>query len=383
MSTTYGIYVIQLDREGWFAELQDALGAELEAVGLQHSLTVQVSEKPFSPDVPSVAVYMGDARAAADASIASAARDALQDGTLVIPVVEDLGLFGSMVPECLHAINGFAWEGHEPAERLARLLLEELGIEDSQRRVFISHKREDGLGVAEQLHDRLGQQRFEPFIDRFAIPVGEPMQERIADALEDYAFLLLVETPLAHQSRWVFDEVEYALTHSMGIMILSWPGGPTPVPGSRRMGRFTLSDKDLAVDSHGFGVLTATALERVAAGVEAAHAEGIVRRRQMLTRSVEESARGAGCSCTPQRSWRLLVEQDDVATMVGVTPRLPSATDLQRLDEARSAHGPDSRALLVHSARVLRPALQAHLGWVAGERELTLGPENAVGAHWA
>ena len=64
-STTYGIYVIQLDREGWFAELHDALGAELEAVGLQHSLTVQVSEEAFSPDIPSVAVYMGDARAAA------------------------------------------------------------------------------------------------------------------------------------------------------------------------------------------------------------------------------------------------------------------------------------------------------------------------------
>jgi hypothetical protein len=382
MSTTYGIYVIQLDRECWFIELQDALGAELEAVGLQHSLTVQVSEEPFSPDIPSVAVYLGDASAAADPNIAAKAQQVLQDGVVVIPVIEDLGSFTSLVPECLHAINAFAWDGLEPAERLARLLLEELGIEDSQRSVFISHKREDGLGIAEQLHDRLSHQRFLPFIDRFALQPGEPVQERIADALEDHAFLLLVETPEAHKSRWVFDEVEYALTHAMGIMILSWPNDPTPVPGSRRMGRFALTDKDLASDPHGFELLTETALERVVASVEAAHAEGIVRRRQMLTRSVEESARGAGCSCVPQPSWRTLVERAGVVTIVGVTPRLPSAIDLQQLDEARSSHGADSQALLVHSARVLRPALRQHLGWVAGERELTLGPENAVGAHW-
>jgi hypothetical protein len=248
--------------------------------------------------------------------------------------------------------------------------------------VFISHKRDDGLGAAEQLHERLTHERFLPFIDRFAIPYGERTQDVIADALENYAFLLLIETPLAHDSHWVFDEVEYALSHAMGIMILSWPGSPTPVPGSHRLPRTQLDSADLAKDPHGYDILTAQALERVTGEIEAAHAEGIVRRRRMLTRSVEEAALAAGGSCVPQRSWRLLIEHAGISTLVGVTPRLPNASDLQQLDEARATQREDCRAMLIHGARALRPSLREHLHWVAGDRNMTVGPENGVGGHW-
>jgi hypothetical protein len=382
MTTVYGIYVIQLGCESWLAELTDALTAELEAIGLHKSISVLVSETPFADDVPCVCVYMGDRVSAADESIKRRAGAAVDAGLVVIPAVEALSVFSTSVPECLQAINGFGWEGVNPAERLVRNLLEELGIEDRQRRVFISHKREDGLGAAEQLHDRLTHQRFLPFIDRFAIPTGERMQDAIADALEDHAFLLLLETPQAHLSEWVFDEVEYALSHAMGTMIVSWPGNPKPVPASNRLPRFTLASEDLTTDDHGYEVLTDEALERVIETVEAAHAEGIVRRRVMLARSVEEAALAAGCVCVPQSAWRLLIKRGGEATLVGVTPRLPKAQDLQDLDEARVRDAADARALLVHSARALSDSLQAHLRWVAGERELTLGPENAVGGQW-
>jgi hypothetical protein len=382
MSALYGVYVIQLGCDARLAELAAALTAELEAIGLHKSISLHVSEAPFADDVPCVCVYMGDPVSAADESINQRASEASDAGLVVIPVVEALSLFSASVPECLRAINGFGWEGLGPAARLARSLLEELGIEDRQRRVFISHKREDGLGAAEQLHDRLTHQRFLPFIDRFAIPAGERMQDAIADALEDHAFLLLLETPQAHSSEWVFDEVEYALSHAMGTMIVSWPGNPKPVPASNRLPRLNLTPDDLTTDDHGYDVLTDEALERVIESVEAAHAEGIVRRRVMLTRSVEEAALAAGCTCVPQTAWRLLVERRGQTTLVGVTPRLPKAQDLQDLDEARARDAADARALLVHSARSLSDALHAHLSWVAGERELTLGPENAVGRQW-
>jgi hypothetical protein len=58
-------------------------------------------------------------------------------------------------------------------------------------------------------------------------------------------------------------------------MILSWPGGPTPVPGSHRLPRTQLDPADLAMDSHGYDILTGQALERITGEIEAAHAEGI------------------------------------------------------------------------------------------------------------
>lgn len=382
MSTLYGIYVMHVGDEDSVAELAGAVKAELEAIGLHRSVAVDVGDEPFPDDVPSVGVFLGNAAAARDPTTLKRIDAALDSGTVVIPVVLNLARFSVEVPPRLAVLNGFAWNASEGSVRLARLLLEQLGIEDRQRGVFISHKREDGLGAAEQIHDRLTHQGFVPFIDRFAIRAGERVQSTIADALESHAFMLMLETPEAHGSPWVFDEVDYALSHYMGILIVSWPEDPLPVPGSIGLPRHTLAADDVIRDPHGYEVLTDSAINRLVAAVEAAHARGIVRRRRMLTRSVEEAAFAAGATAVPQRAWQLLIEQAGKSTLVGITPRLPTAEDLQRLDEARSEVDAEAEAVLVHSARVLRPSLKQHLVWVAGTRDLVLTPENAVGGTW-
>ncbi|HEX3460594.1 MAG TPA: toll/interleukin-1 receptor domain-containing protein, partial [Acidimicrobiales bacterium] len=364
MTTTYEIQVVHVDRGDWLAELRQRIAAELERVGLHRTVTVGVLEGRPSSGTPAVTVYFGSTRAAADPTVASLIAEAFADGRPVVPVVEDLGAYNSVVPPSLSLINGFLWRDGDLARGLALLLLEELGIEERQRRVFISHKRDDGLGAAEQLHDQLTHHGFIPFIDRFAIPPAARVQARIADALEDHAFLLLLETPLAHTSDWVFDEVDYALSHTMGMLVLQWPGNPEPVPGSKGLSREPLESVDLVTDSHGYEILTDAALDRVVAQVEMAHAQGLVRRRRMLIRSIEEAAIAAGCSsCIPTRSWRLLVEHEGKSTLVGTTPRLPTATDLQDLDQARNAVGVDVFALLIHSARMLSPDRREHLIW--------------------
>lgn len=382
-NTTYSIEVIHKDRHAWAAELSQAVAAELIQVGLHRTVEVIVSESSPQNESPTIATYLGSTDSAADTSIRERISKTIDSGTVIVPVVEDLGAFSTNVPPALILANGFEWSGPESAEGLARLLLEDLGIEDQQRRVFISHKREDGLGAAEQLHDRLAHSGFSPFIDRFAIRAGVAVQAAIADALEDHAFLLLLETPLAHTSDWVFDEVDYALSHTMGTLILQWPGNPPPVPGSIEVPRLRLSSADLATDSHDYDILTEAALDTVVGAVEAAHAQGLVRRRQMLVRSIAEAALASGCSsCLPLPNWRLRVEHERGSTLVGVTPRLPTAKDLQHLDQERAMADADPLALLVHSARVLRSARREHLDWVVGDRELALIPENAIGGWW-
>lgn len=224
---------------------------------------------------------------------------------------------------------------------------------------------------------------FVPFIDRFAIRAAQSVQDTIADALEDHAFLLLLETPLAHTSEWVFDEVDYALSHQMGILILQWPGDPQNVPGSNRLPRLTLAAGELDPDDHGYDVLTEPAIDRVIAEIEGAHAHAIVRRRRMLIRSIEEAAAAAGATaCVPLRDWRLLVEHGGEPTLLGVTPRLPMARDLHDLDDARATLPGDPSGVLVHSARALREERASHLTWVRGDRKLEFVPENAIGARW-
>lgn len=388
-NTTYEVEVFRAKDDPESAERFEALGralsAELLAQGLHRTIGIAPIEfDAQSESAPSLGVYLASPPALADDGLSGRVAAALEEGLVVIPVVEDLGAYSTAVPEPLRPINGWAWEGAEPAARLARFVLEQLGIEERQRKVFISHKREDGLMAAEQLHDALSKARFDPFIDRFNIDPGEDIQSRIADQLEDYAFMLLLETPLAYTSDWVYDEVDYALCHHMGVLILRWPGGHPEVPGSNRIDRVLLGEEDLHRDEHHFDVLGDGALDRVLGQVEAAHASGMVRRRRNLIRSIEDAATYGGCSTTPLADWRVRVEcpTGEEETVLAVTPRLPCADDLQALDEARAEAGEGVGAVLVHAARGLRPELRGHLQWVAGDRGLTLIPEYSIGSRW-
>ena len=104
----------------------------------------------------------------------------------------------------------------------------------------------------------------------------------------------------------------------------------------------------------------------------------------MIMRSIEESARAAGVdSCISLTDWRLLVETQNGKMVVGTTPRLPTAGDLQRVDEASVELGANLPGLLVHSARLLSDPLKRHLEWVSGSRQLSTVAENAIGGFWS
>lgn len=387
MTTTYGVRVFQSGRAADVDRVRQAIETELMTLGLHKSLTVAVAEAALTGGNPVVGLFLGGPGAAADTSLRDPVMACLASGIVVVPVVNDLQQFHSQIPDYLDFANGVECSTPEQLQRVARLLLAELGIEEKQRRVFISHKRDDGSGAAHQLHDTLSHHGFQPFIDQFDVRAGRGVQEEIADALEDHAFLLLLETPLAHTSDYVFDEVDYALSHAMGVLILQWPGDPQPLPGSQGLPRLHLNAGEILRDGHGYDTLTDAALGRVVVRVEAAHASGLARRRRLIIRSIEEAALSAGAqSCTPLCNWRLHVQQPGKSTIVGSTPRLPTARDLQMLDEAANAEDArllvHSARLLVHSARMLRLELREHLNWVAGHRAITVMPENAIGGWW-
>jgi hypothetical protein len=377
--TQYRVQAIHAGSDAQVAALAQAVQTEVANIGLHQSVEVSV-EAAALPAAPTVAVFFGSQAAAIDASCIAAAEAAVADVVTVLPVVDNLGRFRELVPAVLHPINGMEWTDDSAAERLARRALEELGIEERQRKAFITHKRDDGLMAAEQLFDHLSHHGFRPFVDRFSVPSGADIQARIADELEDYAFLLVLETPLAHESDWVFDEVDYALTHLMGLHIVRWPGDVEVVPATSRLPRQQLVAADLTT-VHGFDVLVPDALDRVLEEIEAAHAYSMVRRRRNLLRSVEDAAEAAGHPCTPLGAWRLLVEEAGRRDVVEVTGRLPMVQDLHGLDRSVDANDGD-QGVLIHAARSLRPDRAELLNWAVGGRPLTFVPENAIGGYW-
>jgi hypothetical protein len=382
VAVLYEIQVFHADRDDWVVDLRRAVASEVLRIGMHTSVSVDVTTTPPTGRAPSVAVALIGPALYLSVSLNSQIEAAVKSGQVVIPVVDDLSTFQAQSPSSLSSFNGFEWSGDAPERRLAHVILEELGIEDRERRVFLSHKRSDGLGAAEQLHDELTHNRFVPFIDRFSIPFGADVQAHIADALEDFAFLLVLETQEAYLSDWVFDEVDYALSHTMGMLVVQWPDVITEIPGTQGVPRIMLADDDTEDDDHGYKVLKPAVLDRVICDVEKAHASGIVRRRRMLVSSVEDAARIAGATCIPLRDWCLDVATAAGRSIVGITPRLPAAEDLQRLDETRGHIDPGAGALLVHATRQLREPTRRHLEWVTGTRNLELLPDNTIGSRW-
>lgn len=379
MTVDYRIQVIHTDGDSRVGRLAAAVREEVLAIGLHRSVDVSVEPLPLA-NSPTVAAFFGGPAAAVDPLCVEAATEAIESVRTVFPVVDDPAIYSQLVPEALLPINGFIWSGADPARRLARRLLEELGIEIRQRRVFVSHRREDGLLAAEYVADHLSHNGFDPFIDRFNVPSAVDIQERIANELEDYAFLLLLETPLAFESEWVFDEVDYALSRFMGLHILRWPGEFDSIPGTHGLSRQQLSDDDLE-QSNSYTILKPAALDAVLEQVEGAHAYSMVRRHRHLLRSVEDAAERAGYTCTPLGGWQLLAKSEQRSDVVQVTGRLPTTSELHALDTSRSASDA-STGLLVHAARRIAIERATLLDWAVSERPLTLVPEHAVGAYW-
>lgn len=360
--------------------LAEAIDRELSRLGVHRTLSVNISDAPLDGE-PAVGVYFGGSLTAQNSHMTTLLSRSLDASRAVIPVVNDLATYSSAVPDCLRPINGFAWKGLESAEKLCRKVLEELGIEDRKRRAFISHKRQDGLAAAEQLHEHLSQNGFYPFIDRFHITLARDVQAEIADQLEDCALLLLVETPSAHTSEWVFDEVDYALSHQLGLHIITWPGEITALPGTIGLPRQRLGESDL-MSLKGYDVFTSNALDRIIADVEAEHARAMVRRRRYLLISAEEAARDAGRKCLPLPGWRMVVKGPNNRSIVQVTPRLPTVDDLYSLDETRAEFSEGPSGVLIHAARRLPDDRQRILAWAGASRDLALVPENAIGGYW-
>lgn len=363
--------------------LSEAITQELDALGATRTLSVECVRGP-APDTmrPAVSLYFAKPPFSLTAELEQYVTSSLAGGRLVIPIVTELTDAAALVPDYLDTLNAFPFPGRTDAGKLARTLLEEIGIEDKQRRAFISHRREDGLAAAEQLHDHLSQIGFHPFIDRFHIRPGRDVQEQIADQLEDCALLVLLETPAAHKSEWVLDEVDYALSHLLGMQILTWPGGNIrPLPGTPSLPRHMLAKSDLMPDK-GYDVFTSDALDRILVNIEAEHARTMASRRRYLLVSTEEAAVDSGRQCSVLAGWRLKVTGGADASIVQVTPRLPTVDDLFSLDKARAEYDDTANGILLHAARRLSRDRRSLLTWAGEFRNLTLVPENAVGAFW-
>ncbi|SHH79391.1 TIR domain-containing protein [Chryseolinea serpens] len=102
-------------------------------------------------------------------------------------------------------------------------ILGALGISEDDFKIFLSYKKKDAIAFSQQLFDRLNQEGFDVFLDRFSIGPGIHFQNRLYQELSDKAFFLALETEhyLLNDTPWIEMEIAFAKTHKLALMAVN------------------------------------------------------------------------------------------------------------------------------------------------------------------
>lgn len=391
MNTIYRIYIIHEDRDQWASNLKQAIHTKLSNLGIEENenkVKVKFLYDNLSGTTkvvyPSIAVYLGSIDGSRSERCINSIRTALNLGICIIPVIEDGISFKQQVPTELYPINAFKWSGISPAERLAwERILPELGLTEKERKVFISYRRSDGLGMADQLFDALSRRGFTVFMDLYDIESGRDVQMEITEYLEDIAFVLVIESPEAHYSKWIYKEMNYALKHHMGLRIIHWPLA-TQIPNTNDLPRRNLTNNEMISDVK-YIKISDSILSGLINEIEFWHADGLLRRRRYLLESIEKEARIHYSTCLNIGNWTLFLRNGmnkKENTVIGITPRLPNAYDLYYLDNPslQLNNISQTRKLLVHLTEYIPQERSELLEWIIDNRLMKMIPlEHFIG----
>jgi hypothetical protein len=100
-----------------------------------------------------------------------------------------------------------------------------MAIRPGRSKLFISYRKSDAFGAAKQLSAHMANTGYDVFLDEaddcFDVPnleIGEDVQARIAEKLQAANLMILLDSPLAPQSKWMRVEIEIASGKPIPIM---------------------------------------------------------------------------------------------------------------------------------------------------------------------
>jgi len=377
----YRLVFLHCGDDAWADEVEAAVRHVARSTVLRDDVIVR-SDLPDAladPASPVAVIYLASAAAAADPDIADSLEQARVAAFAVLPIGRHEAGLHLLLPEVIRRLNAIIWgDGAEQAVKIAQLL----GLVESERKLFLSYRRNESEALALQLRRALSERGYDVFLDRFSVPPAVDFQERLDAELADKAFVLLLESASAVGSDWVQHEVSYALGHHIAVLALS-------LPDANPDGRFGVIDDAFrlpveAVDLDGAGpdrLLTDDALALVLDEVELQAARQLRRRREQLLGSLSDFLFRAGARRSPLEGWALLAERDGhPAKVYLVTPRAPSARDLRAVDGLREqTRIADCVGAVVHDVADRDAERAALLGWIVDTRPLTVEALTEIG----
>lgn len=269
-------------------------------------------------------------------------------------------------------------EGPEP---IAEHLLALAGITTPDRRVFLSYRRTESSGLADDLHTALINADFDVFLDTVDVPPAAPFQEVLLEELGHKAMVVLLESPTYGTSQWCQEELRFAEKHELGLLVLRTPeytqnGSPVRYTSALRP---VIPSTVIAIEKNNLEDPNAAGAERHFDGdflkelvleIKLEHQRAFVQRKRQLQTNLLASlqAEGVDASVGPDG----LIDAHHPACglrhfRIDSTPRRPELLEFQRCYEAGK---PD--AIMIAFLAALRRQRRAPLNWVCVQAGLKL-----------
>lgn len=374
----YNVILVHLPSDNRADRLRSAVSVETNQWNVPIRF-LEFSQVAGVLETSAVVVYLGSSSAIQNAQCVNQIQRSLDLHLPIIPVVEDMAYRAQQIPEQLEYIKAISWPvGGDIPQELLSAVLEVLGIIEKDRRVFISYRQSDSANVAIQLHHALAGRRFKVFLDQFQMAAPQNVQERIDEALEDMAFVLLLQSPDMHNSHWVDWEITRALKSQLPVVVVKWTNVTADVTKIREA-NFPTVMFDPAIDLIA-DCIRQSKLGEILQSVERYHSEGLFRRRRESIIAAKLFAESEGWQVVEEPRWKLILTRrvgQRNPVLLAVTPRLARAEDVHELDDWPTPDLPvvglTWRKLLLQAATELPQRRRRFLEWVIDRRNLAIG----------
>lgn len=321
----------------------------------------------LDPKAPVVAIFFGykNATDLAHPCLPQIIRDSV---TIICCVPDTTGTTGYL-PSQLNHINAYPFAaGSASLERLVSLLLENLKLLRSERRLFISYRRAESQSIAIQLYESLDSSGFDVFLDTRGVPYGADFQTILWHRMADSDVVILLDTPNFRDSKWTQAELSQANATNVQILHLLWPR-VLPDASSAFSEFMELERKDFRTRNliKEYARLKEATVRRVVTRAEALRARALAARHRSLVDSFCDKARDEGAKSVAVQPERYISVELATGCNVAVVPTIgvPRADKCYEIEKAilKGQTVPD-RVWLLYDDRGIMKAWIEHLDWL-------------------
>jgi len=205
-----------------------------------------------------------------------------------------------------------------------------IGVSDEDQRIFISYRRIDTTALAEQLFNRLNQERFEVFLDTFSINPGVVFQSRLYQELVDKAMVVFLESKNFSNSEWTQAEAAFVKLNRLGYIALNIDNAPK-IPSVDEQFRIMISAADLTLEKE----LLIPKLDSVVKKIREQHSAALNYMKDYLNMSIVVALNNRGI--TPQYDTKGFIGDTAAKYKIWTTPRPPKLDDYHYAETSGAA----------------------------------------------